>query len=340
MPTNPKVFVSHSSADKQRFVLDFANKLRQKGVDAWIDKWEMSPGDSLVDKIFEEGIKDASAMIIVLSKHSVENRWVREEMNAGFVKRVNQGSRLIPVILDDCKVPECLQSTLWQKITNLSEFDEELDRIVSAIYGKTDKPPLGNSPTYASTLVDCLPQLSPLDTFVLLTSCRKILREDIRDLCCKTEIVLEETRKLNVPDSEVFDALEVLAWRSWIDPIRLCQEPHISSWRVTNHSLDTFLRKEHSKYPETFTRVCAEVVNSNARTSSEISKTVSASNVVVNAVLGELSGRGLIEIERLAGAWIWIRSHSPELKRMLGLEYEPSRHRFKRTRAPAGLQPR
>jgi len=53
----PKVFLSHASEDKKRFVLEFAAKLRQQGIDAWLDKWEMSPGDSLIDKIFEEGIK-------------------------------------------------------------------------------------------------------------------------------------------------------------------------------------------------------------------------------------------------------------------------------------------
>ncbi len=54
----PKVFVSHASEDKDRFVLDFAARLRAKGIDAWVDKWEMHAGDKLIDKIFEEGIKE------------------------------------------------------------------------------------------------------------------------------------------------------------------------------------------------------------------------------------------------------------------------------------------
>jgi len=36
---NPKVFVNHASEDKKRFVLDFAMKLRNHGVDAWLNKW-------------------------------------------------------------------------------------------------------------------------------------------------------------------------------------------------------------------------------------------------------------------------------------------------------------
>ena len=46
MDKNPKVFISHASDDKERFVKKFALKLRNKGVDAWLDRWEIKPGDS------------------------------------------------------------------------------------------------------------------------------------------------------------------------------------------------------------------------------------------------------------------------------------------------------
>lgn len=85
---SPKVFISHASEDKDRFVTEFAKKLRENGVDVWLDKWEMLPGDSLVDKIFEEGLKEAQAVIIVLSKYSIEKPWVREELNASLLTKL------------------------------------------------------------------------------------------------------------------------------------------------------------------------------------------------------------------------------------------------------------
>ena len=51
MMTAPKIFLSHASEDKDRFVVEFARRLRENGVDAWLDQWEMKPGDSLVDMI-------------------------------------------------------------------------------------------------------------------------------------------------------------------------------------------------------------------------------------------------------------------------------------------------
>jgi len=60
---HPNVFVSHASEDKDRFVTAFATKLRASGINAWLDKWEIQPGDSLVDKVFEKGIRIAIILI-------------------------------------------------------------------------------------------------------------------------------------------------------------------------------------------------------------------------------------------------------------------------------------
>ncbi len=79
----PKVFISHASEDKQRFVMGFADDLLKNGVEVWLDTWEMLPGDSLVEKVFE-GIGNAEAVIIVLSANSINKPWVKEELNASF----------------------------------------------------------------------------------------------------------------------------------------------------------------------------------------------------------------------------------------------------------------
>ena len=109
MSENPKVFISHASEDKGRFVLSFAQRLREKGVNAWVDAWEMLPGDSLVDKIFNEGLRPADAVVVVLSDASVTKPWVQKELNTAVVKNIEDRTRLIPVRLDDCQIPECLR---------------------------------------------------------------------------------------------------------------------------------------------------------------------------------------------------------------------------------------
>lgn len=144
----PKVFVSHASEDKERFVIPFATALRTKGVDAWVDRWEMRIGDSLVDKIFEEGLKEASAVIIVLSKNSVTKAWVREELNGAFLRRIEKGTRIIPIVLDNCEVPEALKHLLWEAVYDTTNFDSTLNRVVDEIFEQSSKPPLGAAPAY------------------------------------------------------------------------------------------------------------------------------------------------------------------------------------------------
>jgi hypothetical protein len=95
--TAPKAFISHAGEDRERFVKQFAIRLRAKGVDAWASFWEINPGGSLVDKIFDEGLKDCQAFIVVLSQNSVNRPWVREELDAGMVRKIESKTRMIAV---------------------------------------------------------------------------------------------------------------------------------------------------------------------------------------------------------------------------------------------------
>lgn len=142
--TSLRVFVSHASEDKH-VVLPLAERLRSNGVDAWVDKWEMVGGDSLVDKVFEEGVKNCDVFLIVLSTTSVQKPWVREELNAAFALQIEKSTRLIAVRLDDCEVPVVLKSRLWINMANAIDESKYRD-LLNAIFQRTDKPDLGVSP--------------------------------------------------------------------------------------------------------------------------------------------------------------------------------------------------
>lgn len=47
--TIPKVFISysHDSQEHKKWVLEFATRLRNSGVDAILDQWELQPGDDI-----------------------------------------------------------------------------------------------------------------------------------------------------------------------------------------------------------------------------------------------------------------------------------------------------
>ena len=74
-----KVFISHSSKDKP-MVETLANDLSNRGFEVWLDKWEIVPGDNIVDKI-NSGLEAADAGLIVFSVHSADSNWVSAEIS-------------------------------------------------------------------------------------------------------------------------------------------------------------------------------------------------------------------------------------------------------------------
>lgn len=97
----PRAFVSHATADQDRFVRDFANRLQASGVSTWYAEWALVAGDSLVERIFDQGIAGVDNFIVVLSEASVASNWVAAELDIGVVRRIEKKCRLIPLLIDD-----------------------------------------------------------------------------------------------------------------------------------------------------------------------------------------------------------------------------------------------
>jgi len=310
----PRAFLSHASADKERFVLSFATRLRERGVDVWLDKWEMLPGDSLVDKIFEEGIAAADAMIVVLSRHSVASRWVREEMNAGFVARVQQRCRLIPVVIDDCEVPVALQATVWERIPDLRNYDEQLAHIVQAIFGTRTRPPVGRSPGYTEAKLNVLPGLTGIDTLLLKAA---------GDLCVQSEHDCVETTDLasaltphGISASQIEDAIEILDGRYYVKALRVLAGA-VPSIRVLHRGFEAYFQAFQPDYDNCVSRVCYRLVNDGRTKAGDIAETLDLPITLVNHVLEDLSLRRLIRLsEQISGAR-WVVKVEAELKRRL-----------------------
>ncbi len=171
-PVAIKVFISHASVDKP-WVIPFATRLRSRGVDAWLDLWEIQPGDSLIQRVYDEGLGKADTFIVVLSPASVQSRWVTEEINVATIRRIEEKCRIIPVILDECQVPVALSHLKWIKIEDKADYQGPFDSIESAIHGVTDKPPIGELPSFISERA--VPGLSMQDSRVFKWMCEVVM---------------------------------------------------------------------------------------------------------------------------------------------------------------------
>lgn len=141
----PRAFISHSSEDRSS-VKRLAERLRSSQVDAWYAEWEIGPGDSIVQKI-DQGLSECEVFVIVISKNSVESRWVQEELSSAVVRRISQEARIIPVRLDDSPVPTVINHLHWVK---MPPPEEEFDKLLKSIFGVNDKPSLGTTPEFIS----------------------------------------------------------------------------------------------------------------------------------------------------------------------------------------------
>ncbi|MBV8523710.1 MAG: toll/interleukin-1 receptor domain-containing protein, partial [Acetobacteraceae bacterium] len=138
-----RVFLSHSSKDKPA-VEAFATALRERGIDAWLDKWEIGPGDDIVASI-NQGLDQADAGIIAFSKHSRESRWVEAEVSYLTYSRIKETKKLIPVTVGEgAWIPPLLRPLARRGI-------EEIDAIADALLNRRPGPPALGKPAQGRT---------------------------------------------------------------------------------------------------------------------------------------------------------------------------------------------
>jgi len=162
----PIVFLSWASENRDT-AERLANIFMASGIDTWWSEWEMKSGDSLRRRV-DEGLGRCTHFVALLTPESIGKPWVNEEMDAGFIRKVGQQARFIPVRerLPVRDLPPLLSAVLSPSI---DDFDDAALQIISDIHGVSRKPPLGSSPTPAT-----LPRTSHSPA---ATACAKVFVE-------------------------------------------------------------------------------------------------------------------------------------------------------------------
>lgn len=321
MSAAPRVFVSHASEDKDRFVLRFAEQLRARGLDAWVDRWEMLPGDSLVAKIFREGLDGAAAVVVVLSRVSIVKPWVAEELDAAVVKRINEGSKLIPIVLDNLdpktEVPPPVRHLLLEYVSDPNQLDEVLDRVVRSIFGTVERPPLGPPPTFASAPAARISGLDRIDAQVLRAVGAEAIRDD-GDRFNTAEFLASVTAELSITEDQATESLEVLDASRYIKLDRRLGG-HVPRFDLTRHGLRTYLRNYESEWPRWEATVISRLAAWPAEQGTERELLDAAGDVpriVVRMMLDSLDRRDLRLAKPVGGPQGWrFAGVSPRLRR-------------------------
>ena len=316
----PRVFISHSSKDKDRFVVTFAERLRDSGIHPWVDLWEIKPGDSLVRKIFDEGLGQADAVIVVVSENSIESSWVRAELDHAVVLRIEESIRLIPVVLGNCKVPEPLRSTLWVPIADLDNYEDDLIRIVDTLHGDTEARLVGSPPSYTQVAVPLVHGLRRSDVLVFKAIVELVLKTNAQNPG-RAEI-FQATSDAGIPEALVDESVEALAVAHLLEAHRM----------PTDHSLRFVLLespafRKYLRHFEDVAKITADaaglIVNEGLRDGRAIAESLSLHPLLLFTFLEDLGASGLMEVSAPGdsnakfGKELEILSVSPQFRRSL-----------------------
>ena len=89
-------FISHAWEDKEAVAKPLADALIAKGAKVWLDKYEMTVGDSLRQSI-DDGLAHSRYGIVILSEIYFKKFWTGKELNGLFAKQEDGKKVILPV---------------------------------------------------------------------------------------------------------------------------------------------------------------------------------------------------------------------------------------------------
>jgi hypothetical protein len=135
------VFLSHSSADKPA-VEELARRLAKEGIQAWLDKWNLIPGDPWQPAI-EKALAESETCAVFVGPSGF-GPWQNEEMRAAIDRRVRDSKRrfrVIPVLLPGAEraerssLPTFLVATTWVEFRDSLDDQYAFHRLMCGIQG-------------------------------------------------------------------------------------------------------------------------------------------------------------------------------------------------------------
>ena len=155
----PIVFISysHDSTEHKAWVLRLATDLRNSGVDATLDQWDLALGQDTA-AFMHRGITESSRVILVCTDAYVRKAeagsggvgYERLIVTAELVQNIDT-KKFIPVVRNNPaanKVPIFLGPRLYIDFSNDGEYPAKLEQLLREILGVPSavKPPLGPNP--------------------------------------------------------------------------------------------------------------------------------------------------------------------------------------------------
>lgn len=154
----PKAFVSysHDSQEHKKWVLDLATRLRNNGVDATLDQWDLKPGDDL-PQFMERGVVSADRVLMICTQSYVEKAnsgaggvgYEKMIVTADLLKTIDS-NKVVPLIRQNGSrnLPAFLNSKMFLDFSRPDQFEFSFDELIRTLHNAPlyAKPPVADNP--------------------------------------------------------------------------------------------------------------------------------------------------------------------------------------------------
>jgi hypothetical protein len=310
-----RAFLSHASDDKAEFVEPLARQLAEMGVEPWLDKWEIRPGDSLVKKLFDEGLDTVDAVIVVVSASSATKPWVREELDAAVVRRITSSARLIPVRLDNADMPAPLRHLVWINAERTPEgIGLAAAQITDALYGRELRPAVGSPP--ACITAASIPGLTAADSALLAVFTDEALAG--QSLALVWPIIKEKAEVGGLTGAVLEEAFAALQQRGYLEIKSMAGGPHTVELTPIGfqRGVDTVIPNADAARKEIITILLNNPPTGN-RAAEELADATGTPVLFVRQFLRQLDTEGYLHFSGGLGGISRIVGTNPTLSRLV-----------------------
>jgi len=332
----PIAIICHASDDKQSFVLPFSYKLADYGIKVLVDDWEMQSNDSLIERIFTEGVKNTDAFLIILSNLSVNKPWVTEELRAGLVKRIGIHCKLVPVLIEDAVIPDVLAATEWVKIRDLDNYDREMLQIARAIRNEPVQPLVKEEVKEVPRVVPGaistpgVGAVAPAPSSAVATSIPGLTQNEVLVLKVSNEYAVEKNRTfINTSDVQrvlqtsgltpqlIDKALDILDEKGLVKAARILGAASIEIYNVTPFGFEAYARAFIPDYDALSLKMLSALANEGLATNDDLASRFNIPMSVANFTLDVFESKNLIKKGKSLGGAVLVKNVTDAGKKLL-----------------------
>jgi hypothetical protein len=154
----PKAFMSysHDSQEHKKWVLDLATRLRNNGVDASLDQWDLGPGDD-IPHFMERQLASADRVLLICTERYVQKAnagdggvgYEKMIVTSELMRRIDS-NKAIPILRQTGGqlIPSFLATKFYLDFSRDDQYEAAFDDLVRTLHNAPlfIKPPVANQP--------------------------------------------------------------------------------------------------------------------------------------------------------------------------------------------------